>query len=66
VVSPPYLASQHTGDNVVRLSMENWMNKYSNAVHFDSEQEFVDYMFIWLIYASYGVLLSMEELAVAA
>ena len=37
-----------------------------NAVHFDSEQEYVDYMFIWLIYANYGSFLGMEELAIAA
>lgn len=42
------------------------MNKYMNAGGFATEQEYVDYMFIWLIYANYGVLLSIEELAVAA
>jgi hypothetical protein len=56
---------------MMTFSMErSWIYKYhmhpALVASFYTEQEFVDHMFIWLIYANYGVLLSVEELAVAA
>jgi hypothetical protein len=48
----------------------NWYTKYHMpvefAAYFLSEQEYVDHMFIWLIYANFGVLLSTENLLVTA
>ena len=44
----------------------SWNAKYHMPIEFTasflSEQDFVDHMFIWLIYANFGVLLSVEEL----
>ena len=52
-------------------SMHNsWNSKYHMPLeftaYFTSEQDFIDHMFIWMIYENFGVLLTIEELAVAA
>jgi len=48
----------------------SWNVKYHMPIEFTayflSEQDFVDHMFIWLIYANFGILLSMEELSDSA
>lgn len=58
-----------TGDSSVALIMENeWRYKYYGPpiLGWKNEQEYVDYYFIWLIYANFGVLISIENLLVTA
>jgi hypothetical protein len=68
VYSPSIIDGTATGDNVVPSIMEIWRFKYFNvpAGSFVTEQEYIDHTFIWLIYFNFGILLSAEELAVAA
>ena len=48
----------------------SWNVKYHMPLeftaHFENEQDFVDHMFIWLIYSNFGVLLPVENLLVTA
>jgi len=47
-----------------------WNNKYHMPLEFTanflSEQDFIDHMFIWLIYSNFGILLTVQELQVTA
>ncbi len=48
----------------------SWNTKYHMPLEFSayflSEQDYVDHMFIWMIYSNFGILLTMEELRVTA
>ena len=50
--------------------MTEWNTKYHMPAEFTayflSEQEFIDHMFIWIIYSNFGVLLPVENLLVTA
>ena len=50
-------------------TMTHWTDKYSMPLEFMAnfltEQEFIDHMFIWMIYTNYGIMVSQVELHVS-